>query len=203
LSVPLFKQGKEFTYTVEAKAWSWQSASRQYTGLAFSQLALQNIATALMAIDLLQPRLPVAEAAIAQAIKTVQLPGRIERISQPRKYILDVAHNPAAVAFLAQQIEKIPRAVFSMLNDKDLRGSIRQIKDKLSAWYVAPLRAKRAASEEKLRAAFDAEAISAVKFYASITDAYHAALRDSAVDEEILVFGSFYTVGEVRRLILS
>jgi len=49
-----------------------------YERLPLPTLALQNMATVLQAVDLLQNRLPVSQHSIAKAMETVKLPGRIQ-----------------------------------------------------------------------------------------------------------------------------
>ncbi len=92
------------------------------------------MSTALMVVELLQARLPVANSAVSTAFSNVKLPGRIEVIEEDITTILDVSHNPAAVARLADYLRRSPcevktRAVFPMLADKDILESLRVIKD--------------------------------------------------------------------------
>lgn len=202
LSAPFYCQGQDFTYSLEETCWSWQGNTSAYSHLPFSKLACQNISTVLMGIELLQSRLPVREESVYQGIKMVSLPGRIEIIPGAITEIRDVAHNPAAMMFLAERLKKISpsgrrRAVFSMLADKDLAGSLKEIKNLIDEWHVAPLAVKRGAGLEILREAFEVEGISGVQFYASVADAYQGARKVAIEKDQVLVFGSFHTVAEV------
>src|SRR5262249_39230400 len=61
------------------------------TDLPTLHLLLQNAATALMAVECLQPRLPVDTLAIKQGLSTARAPGRFQQFSTPANIILDVA----------------------------------------------------------------------------------------------------------------
>ncbi|HSW70795.1 MAG TPA: cyanophycin synthetase, partial [Gammaproteobacteria bacterium] len=188
----------------ENNSWNWRGKKRAYFHLPFSQLACQNLATALMVIEVLEERLAVSEASIHQGLKTVSLPGRIEIKENLITEIVDVAHNPAAVAFLAKRLQKLSclgrtHAVFSMLADKDLSGSLREIKNQIDEWHVAPLQVARGASQEKLKKAFEAEKITSVYFYASIQEAQQAARSVTRENDRLLIFGSFHVVAQCRN----
>ncbi len=199
IGAAFYCQNRDFSYTEDAASWNWRGQKSRYQELPYFQLAPQNISTALMAVELLQSALPVSESAVRQAIATLSLPGRIEIRPGRITEIHDVAHNPAAAAFLANRLKQLPssgktRAVFSMLADKDIAGSLREMKPKVDEWHVAPLTVKRGASLEQLRAAFQSEEIASVFFYESLPQAASAARHASHENDRLLVFGSFYTV---------
>jgi dihydrofolate synthase/folylpolyglutamate synthase len=203
LAAPFYCQGRDFHFSLRAEGWDFQGQHAAYFNLPYSQLACQNLATALMAVELLQAPLPVPQAAIQRGIETVFLPGRIEMERGSFLRIFDVAHNPSAVAFLAERLQKLTcqgkkRAVFSMLADKDMRGSLRVIKNQIDEWYVAPLQVRRGASAEQLDKAFREEEISAVHFYDSVQGAQKAAQDASGENDVLLFFGSFYLLEATR-----
>jgi dihydrofolate synthase/folylpolyglutamate synthase len=210
----LYLQGKDFSWSFQqassqgeraTETWSWQGKDKHYLQLPPSTLAYQNISSALMAIELLQTKLPVSEEALRQGIKTLSLAGRIEIIPGAITEILDVAHNPAATLFLAERLKQLPcrgktRAVFSMLGDKDIEASIRSLKEQVSEWYLGPLRVKRAASIEKLTAAFEQEGIKNFHLAASIEESYQQAKKVSEAGDRLLILGSFHTVAAIKKL---
>lgn len=203
IAAPFYLQGHDFYFSQENQTWSWRGKNKAYADLPFSQLAPQNISTALMAIEMLQDRLPVSEDAIRRGIQNVTLPGRIEIHPGSVTHIYDVGHNPAAVQFLAERLQKMPRrgktrALFSMLRDKDIAGSLRAIKNHIDEWHIAPLTTPRAAELEYLRAAFQQENISATQFYPSIRHAKQAVENQALAEDLILIFGSFHTVAEAK-----
>lgn len=204
VEAPFYCQGQAFSFTEGETSWNWRGQKSIYSGLPYSQLAPQNISTAFMAIELLQERLPVSKTAIYKAIQKLSLPGRIEIREGPVTEIHDVAHNPAAVAHLAKHLKQHPasgktRAIFSMLADKDLIGSLREIKNQIDEWYVAPLLVKRGASLESLRIGFQTAEIDTVFFYESLSQAEKAARGVAQENDRLLFFGSFHTVSETRK----
>jgi len=77
----------------------------------------------------------------------------------------------------------------------------KKIRDQIDVWYVAPLVNERAASVEQLQAAFLEAGISTGIFYLSdLLLAYHEAKKAARTGDRIIIFGSFYTVGNVMSL---
>ncbi|HVY53594.1 MAG TPA: bifunctional tetrahydrofolate synthase/dihydrofolate synthase [Gammaproteobacteria bacterium] len=201
LRVPLYCQGKEFSFDKNEHDWSWRSFNKTYSSLPITSLYVPNLAASIMAMELMQDKLPVSAENVYLGIKNAKLPGRFEVSCVGTVTIIkDVAHNPDGVKLLAERMHeckcKNNYAVFSMLGDKDIQGSIREIKDKIDGWYIAALPVERGASLEVLKTAFMKEGIKAVKFFDSIEQAYKAALGEADSESCIWVFGSFYTVGE-------
>lgn len=211
MQVPLYCQMKDFFYISHRTSWTWQSEKVIYEDLPLPALALQNMSTVLKAVELLQERLPVLESSITTALANVQLTGRIQILPGEVTHIVDVSHNPAAAELLSQQLKCLPcrgktHAVFSMLADKDIAGSLQSIKEMVDCWYIAELPEERAASIGVLHDAFRLAHIDAVKTYATIEEAYLMALKEAEPEDRIIVFGSFYTVagvGTVMKMVES
>ncbi len=199
---PLYRVGEAFHYREQPGSWEWQSEKNHFTGLPRPPLLLQNMATVLMAVELLQARLPVARAAIDQALATVTLTGRMQIIPGEITQILDVSHNPAAAAQLAEKLRTLPCqgktiAVFAMLGDKDITATVQEISAEVDEWYVAPLAVKRGATAAMLTGAIAKAGVEAVKVFDAIATAYEAAMQSALVGDRVVVFGSFYTVAAV------
>ena len=199
-NVPLFRQGEEFGFEKQDSSWRWWSEDKTEEKLPLPrQLALQNMSTSLMVVDLLQDALPVKRKALDKALADVTLPGRIQIIPGAVTKILDVSHNPAAAEFLANFLQdqtyggKV-RAVFSMLADKDILGTLHVMRDHVDEWYIAPLATERGSTLRVLEYCFRTANILPVHAYDSIEQAYDAALKSAQPDDCVLVFGSFYTV---------
>jgi dihydrofolate synthase/folylpolyglutamate synthase len=210
LKTPLFLQGQQFNFVEEETTWRWQSAQTKLNHLPLPSLALQNMSVVLMAIELLQKKLPVQREAIDSGLKKVTLPGRIQIIPGEITRILDVSHNPAAVEFLKKYLCKNSctgktYAVFSMLADKDIIETIRVMEHVIDYWYVAPLATKRGASSDVLANCFRKLNLTNATFCQSIKEAEQLAMRqinfnlknsEKNIRDRLIVFGSFHTVAE-------
>ncbi|MBV9575325.1 MAG: bifunctional tetrahydrofolate synthase/dihydrofolate synthase [Gammaproteobacteria bacterium] len=206
--IPFFCQGRDFQYQEKEQGWLFSYQETQYEHLAFNALTTQNLATALMAITLLQNRLPVTRDAIDKGLCKLTLPGRIQIINEPVVKIYDVSHNPHAVALLANRLKSLictgkTYAVFSMLTDKDILKSLAIIQPLIDAWYVAPLTAKRAATTTQLKEAFQQREIHGVNFFSSIQAAYFSAEKTATPGDRIIIFGSFHTVADMWQVVFN
>jgi dihydrofolate synthase/folylpolyglutamate synthase len=202
LNTPLYIQNKQFGFAKSDKSWNWHNETQRLTQLPLTKLALQNMSTVLMAIDLMQTQLPVSYEHIVQGLETVTLPGRIQVVPGDITQIFDVSHNPHAAEFLANwlqqnKVKNKTRAVFSMLADKDIVGTLTVMKEWIDEWHIAPLQCPRAASLDQLTKAFNSAGIETVQNYSDIQTAHNAALQTSQQNELIVIFGSFHTVAEV------
>ncbi len=202
--VSLYCQGEQFGFEEEKASWNWWSETKREEQLPLPHLALQNMSTVMMVVELMQNKLPVKRAAMDQAMATVQLAGRIQVIPGDVIQILDVSHNPAAAEWLANYLQdqqragKI-RAVFSMLADKDIISTLLVMRDCIDEWYIAPLETERAASLPVLEYCFRTARIEKVHSYDSIKKAYEEALTVSHTGDSVVVFGSFYTVAAIQK----
>src|SRR5690606_5333309 len=89
------------------------------------------------------------------------------------------------------------RAVFSALADKDIAQVVANLEEVIAEWHVAPLQVERAATREQLEKAFAGSNLSKIRWSESITDAFLDAVAASQLEDYVLVFGSFFTVGAI------
>ena len=211
LNTPLLIRDRDFFASQNGSEWDFhykppasiagsKAAPIGYNHLPLNQLAVDNMATVVMAITHLQERFPVLESQISDGLAAVTLPGRWQIIEGPVLEIHDVAHNPASVEWLAQFLQRKPwqgktYAVFSMLRDKDILTSITMIKKEITQWFVAPLSEKRGATLSELLAVFKAAEMDNVQFEDTIENAYQAARKKATTQDRIVIFGSFHTLG--------
>lgn len=194
-----YGQNDQFGFDTDGFTWNWWSEKNRFESLPRPPLLLQNMACVLMAIELLQTKLPVTQEAIQKTFQTITLPGRIQIIDSEIPQIYDVSHNPASVTQLVEYLKTHPikgknYAVFSMLADKDISSTLAIIKNSIAKWYVAPLDCERAASKEILMQQFKQADIKQVQWLSSIKDAHRVALENANSFDRVIVFGSFHTV---------
>tara|TARA_R110000868_G_scaffold410505_4_gene698880 strand:+ start:125108 stop:126352 length:1245 start_codon:yes stop_codon:yes gene_type:complete len=201
LNATLYCQAKDFSYQEHDQAWTWKNQQIELVSLPRPALPLQNAATVLQAIDLLQHGLPVTKSAMVQGLQQARAPGRFHILDGEVKTILDVAHNPHAAKYLATRLRQLPHArclaVMGMLNTKDIANTLLPLQSVVDAWYVAPLDNANTVTT----ATFAEHLTNAVSEHETITQAYQQALTDAQNDDIILVCGSFYAVSEIMRLL--
>jgi dihydrofolate synthase/folylpolyglutamate synthase len=195
----LYCQNKHFGFEKTTKGWNWWSENNRLEALPMPRLALQNMSTVLMAIELLQKKCSVSRSAIDEGLKKVQLTGRIQVVPGDVTLIYDVSHNPASAQFLADFLQKNPclgktRAVFSMLSDKDIVSTLKVVKPVFDHWDIAPLNGPRGATSDFLMCCFKKAEILTTTLHETIEKALIAAQKDAQKGDRIVVFGSFHTV---------
>ncbi len=205
----LWLVGRDFSHSGDRQQWSWQGRDRRYNGLAYPSLRganqLLNASGALAVFEALRERLPVPAQAVRQGLATIELPGRFQIVPGEPTLVLDVAHNPHAVAALALNLDQMgfyPRthAVFGAMRDKDRAGVIARVAPLIDAWYCTDLPLPRAASAAHLaRHIGELRPGAATSTHVDPSTALAAALEAADPADRILVFGSFLTVGGVLR----
>lgn len=213
LGTPLFCLGREFSCTLHGESWDWYSEDRTWRCLPRPALAgsfqMFNASAALMALNLLskrRPALSIPLTAVRRGLETVRLPGRFQILPGPPERILDVAHNPQAAKALAEMLQHRDSrgktfVVLAMLSDKDIPAVVGLMKGLADVWYVADLNISRGASAAVLASAIlQKQASASIHLFQTISQAYLAALADAAAEDRLVVFGSFYAVGEILQL---
>lgn len=202
LNAPYYAINEQFEYSQNNSVWQWNSNELQLENLPIPNLPLQNAATALMVIRLLQ--LPIDIVAIKQGLKTAFIAGRFQRFAKPVSTILDVAHNPESAEYLAQRLEAEPclgrtLAVVGMLQDKDIASTLKPLISQIDVWYLADLTGSRAAKAQNLQEILAKLEQKSCYTHESVLGAYEHAVKECAAEDRIIVFGSFYTVSDVLK----
>ena len=199
IGAKLYQVGYQFEYSVEADHWRWQSGAFALEQLPLPSLPLPNAATALMALAVAE--LNISDENVIEGLAEASLPGRMQRVSEQPLVIMDVAHNPHSAQYFAQQLagmkqklgKKKLHAVVAMLHDKDIAATIAEMTEVVDCWYPASLTGPRAASADEILSHLPA----AAEAYQTPEAAYDKALTQAEADDMVIVFGSFYTVGQV------
>ena len=213
LGADLRQLGRDFTFSGDRTQWQWAGRDKRFSGLAYPALRgvnqLLNASGVLAAFEALGQRLPISAQAVRTGLALVELPGRFQVLAGQPVVVLDVAHNPHAVAALAQNLDQMgfyPRthAVFGAMADKDLAGILERVAPLVDHWHFTDLPLPRAASAEALEQAFRAAGLKTppgvtTATHANPRDALAAAAAEATPADRILVFGSFYTVGGVLQ----
>jgi len=205
----LWRVGQDFNVSGDKQQWAWAGRGRRYAGMAYPSLRganqLVNAAGVLAALTALREQLPVTAQAVRSGLLSAELPGRFQIVPGQPTLVLDVAHNPHAVAALTANLDAMgffptTHAVFGAMADKDLAAMLARIGPIIDKWYFTDLPTPRALSGDQLLAQWQAQNTrknTTANVYADPESALQAALAGADPADRIVVFGSFYTVGGV------
>lgn len=202
LGAPSYLYGNDYVYHEEIDNWGITYLGKLLSCLPKPGIQLKSAAAAIMASHLLHKDLPVSCDAIENAMRCIDIPGRLQLLKGKINVLYDVSHNPQSARLLADTVKKINikgrvHAVFSALKDKDLYGLIMPLKDCVNHWYPAQLDNKRAASKEKLLSVLREAEIFIDICYNSPLIAFETALKQALDEDLIIIYGSFFTVSHV------
>ncbi len=211
IGADLWLVGRDFNTSGDRQQWGWSGRGRRYHGMSYPALRganqLINAAGAIAALIAIRDRLPINAQAVRTGLALVELPGRFQIVPGQPALVLDVAHNPQAVAALALNLDAMgffPRthAVFGVMADKDVPGLLAKIAPLVDVWHCCDLPNPRAATAEALavqvRAACGVRDV-VIHRHGNPAEALQAAAASADPADRIVVFGSFYTVGGVLR----
>ncbi len=209
IGADLWLPGRDYNFSGDRQQWAWAGRGRRYAGLAYPALRganqLVNAAGVLAALEAMRQRLPVTAQAVRTGLAMVELPGRFQVVPGQPALVLDVAHNPHAVAALALNLDAMgfyptTHAVFGAMAVKDLAPMLQRMDPLVDRWYFTDLPTPRADSGAALQAAWQAltqRGDAAAQTFANPLEALRAAALAATPTDRIVVFGSFYTVGGV------
>ena len=198
--------GRDFQFTESDQSLTikpnWHDTEVSFTQLdklSIKGLLAVNKTVALQALISLGCRLDADKT--RSAINNAAVIGRHQRLSyQSVPIILDVAHNPAAAAVLAEKLKSEQGeiiAVASVLEDKDWSEMVSQLKSQIDYWHIAELTGiSRAAKGQSLVKLLYNTGIEAT-LNKSIEQAFKMAISRAGKTGKVVVFGSFYTVAAV------
>ena len=201
---------RDFGYFSDGEQWAFRGGS----GLLMEGLPnpvlrgagqLRNASAVLAVVDALKEPLPVPMQAIRCGLVELQLPGRFQVLPGRPAIVLDVAHNPQAVAGLAGNLDAMgvfekTIAVVGMLGDKDIAGALAALAGKVDVWLLAGLDVPRGAPVKVLAAVVaEGKLGGSVECFASPAEAFEGAVKQAGENDRIAAFGSFYTVAAVMR----
>ncbi len=209
IGAELWLSGRDFSFSGDRQQWSWVGRDRRYAGLAYPALRganqLLNAAGALAALEALKVRLPISAQAVRNGLAVAELPGRFQVIPGQPAIVLDVAHNPHAVAALAANLDAMgyfpnTHAVFGVMSDKDVVAMLTRMGPLIDRWYFTDLAVGRALSADALLEMWkqhNRRADAVASTYTAPAMALRSAVAAADPADRIIVFGSFYTVGGV------
>lgn len=168
-----------------------------------------NCGLALSIIDRLKMRgIPINDNRVMEGLAKAQLPGRMEMLSQMPRLLVDGAHNAASLEALMKAIgQHIPYdsmvVIFGCCGDKDIAGMLQQITGGADKVIFCPIKNIRTADPEELAARYIELYGKMAQVAPSLEDALHIANRAVTKEDLICITGSFYLVGEAKKLVIA
>jgi len=208
---PALYLGREFTVTVAHD--QWQAVLRQADGGSRSlvpqtcgALLPANICAAVQAALLLE--VEFSDDCLSRALANAAPVGRRQsRQIAGREYVLDVAHNPAAVYKLLEFLSVThckgkTICIFSMMADKDIQSIVEATAGHFDAWFLADQPDnKRAARAADIAALLGTAGETMISISKNLRLAFRRAQSVATAGDRLVVFGSFYTVAAVLPLL--
>lgn len=134
------------------------------------------------------------------ATRNIMWPGRYEQLNTQPKYLLDCAHNPAAISSLVQTLEETgmrpDTLIFGTLRDKPGPAMLSALRPFVRQVVLMPPPISRACNPQSLAAPYDY----------ICKDAQSAILRANQLTRDtgtVLTTGSIFTVAAVRAKLLN
>ena len=209
LNSTCYQLGRDFTCT------SYQKATCNYHGLKHNltniRLGLRgdyqahNAALALAAVEILRDKhYPIEQKALADGLRKVSWPGRLEAVSSAPLVILDGAHNPAAMKNLKKALFnefefKHLLLVLGMMEDKEIGKMMRALVPSAHQVVLCKPRMDRAATTQALATTIKDVPVKC-HHIDDVKNATRYALTLAQPGDLICVTGSLFTVGEARVL---
>jgi dihydrofolate synthase/folylpolyglutamate synthase len=208
---PALFLGREFTVSTAQGEWRGvvqdsDGRPRQLPVRQCGPLLPENVCASVQAALLLG--IECSDELIERALDRAAPAGRRQlRQIAGREYLLDVAHNPAAVSKLLEYLDLNPCngktiCIFSVMSDKDLKRIIALAAGHFDAWFLADQPDnKRAATASDITAELNAAEQTMISTSKNLRQAFRRAQRVATEHDRLVVFGSFYTVAAVLPLL--
>jgi len=164
----------------------------------------RNAALALAVLELLVPKgFQVSEEALREGLTHTRWPGRLERVPQDPRVILDGAHNPDAAHSLAQALKQEHLQgqrflVMGIMADKDCDAILASILPLAHMVIFTRPRYFRAAKPEDLARRAEPHHLE-VLLEPEVAQAVDRARSLAGPRDQVVVTGSLYTVGEAKE----
>ena len=164
-----------------------------------------NCAVALGLLDVLKRNgVPVDDQAAMIGLSQVNLPGRMQMISEQPRVLVDGAHNAASVDALMRAIgQNITYdsmvVIFACQKDKDVSGMIRRVQLGADKVIFTSTGSPRSAEPAELAAQYIEHSGKMAQVANTLADAMRIALSAVTREDLICITGSFYLVAEAMR----
>ena len=202
----LIKVGKDVTWqkgTADLSAQSFRvmgrQASYELTMPLLGEHQLENAAAAVAALEVLG----VDAGDIADGLKAVRWPGRLEILRREPLLVIDGAHNPDSAMRMLDAIKQYFDyrhliLIIGVSSDKDIAGIVECLAPSCYAAFVTRSRHPRSAEPMVLASEFARYGITA-RVVGSVAESVPQALASAEPGDLVCATGSLFVVAEVRE----
>jgi dihydrofolate synthase/folylpolyglutamate synthase len=140
-----------------------------------------------------------------EGLATVSIPGRMEMVNTAPRVLVDCAHNGASVDALMKAIgQHIPCdsivVIFGCCGDKDIPGMLQRITSGADKVIFTNVQNPRTADPHELASRYVELYGKMAQVASTLEDALSIANRAVTKEDLIVITGSFYLVGEAKKL---
>lgn len=181
--------------------WRCPALIREAELLPIPDLPLPSVIAALQAFSLLGFALPLR--VLKNLLNKLSLAGRYQCFTSGNfRYVVDVAHNPAATQQLARRLQARPvkgrtLAVFGAMADKNIAAMVAALKPCVDIWFICGLDVSRAVTVRQLELILLEQGCQQIIVCEQPVEALEQAQTQYRQGDRILVCGSFYTAGKI------
>jgi len=200
--------GVDYSVFEDKGKLNYQSSDLVFSGLPYPNLVgkkqIENLGAALRAIELMNKKFNVSKDNIVSGIININLKGRLEVFSLKPFIVIDVAHNQESAIALFDFISNKKNkgrvlAVFSILADKSIDSVISPFINLVDEWYISAIDNPRALPAKEIGAIIKRQKEDAkICIFSNLQVAYKIARTNIAANDNMIVFGSFFTVSQVN-----
>lgn len=211
---PLSEKNGDFRLALGSDGiWVWSSSSDQVILNLMDKeqpnhWQVDNISCAIAAaVQLRSSGFTATAATIDAALAGSRWPGRMELIETPLRFLLDGAHNKAGVDSLLKSLKQYRfnrlYVIWASMADKEYSAMLNDVARVADVLLLTRPDSERSARPEELHdQLFHAEAHE-VHICATVASALRLAEERAEVDDLIVVAGSLYLIGELRKLLVG
>ncbi|OGP75240.1 MAG: hypothetical protein A2V86_09810 [Deltaproteobacteria bacterium RBG_16_49_23] len=208
---PYFRVGKEFRYVPGGEgSFNYEGLHRKLWDLSLNLRGSHqrvNATTALGAMEILDDLgYRVSNEAMAEGLKEVDWPGRLEMVCSSPQVLLDGAHNPEGALSLKESLKKEFQydhlvLLVGIMKDKDVHAILHSLSPLADRIILTRPGIDRAASPALLRKALGQNGKKA-EVIEDFKKAIDRGLSLTGEGDMLCITGSLYTVGEARSYFL-
>ena len=199
----LLRFGHEFNVELTDEShWTWRDRGDEIAGIELpaigGRVQVRNAATVIALLRALDLGAWCEPPTINRALGDVRLDGRFQVVDQ--RYLLDVAHNPAAAEQLADEIRAANIdgrliAIVGMLNDKDVAGFVSPLDGLVDHWIAVGVSGTRTSSAMEIATTLANTTGRPCLLADDVRVGLAEAERLAGNGDRILITGSFFVVG--------